>query len=114
MERYYHIVSIMLRYMNQLNASSENLCCHKVKIDKILGVTFLTFLSNATTFRNDYDNNRSVRMKQRKYESRLGMDHTNFETPRRPRKEYDFDVLRNVDILVVHAHPKLLVISRKL
>ena len=32
---------------------AENVCCSEVKIDKILGVTYYTFLSNATTFRND-------------------------------------------------------------
>ena len=69
----------------------QNLCCREVKIYKILGVTYRTFLSNATTFRNDCDNKQSVRMKHisqpRKYKSHLGIDRIDFETPERLRKE---------------------------
>ena len=56
------VVSIMPRYMDK-KLFCENLCCREVKIDKILGVTYRTFLSNATTFRNECDNKRDVRMK---------------------------------------------------
>ena len=63
----------------------------KWKSTKSLGVTYRTFLSNATTFRNDCDNKRSVGMKHisqpRKYKSHLGIDRIDFETPERPRKE---------------------------
>ena len=44
-------------------------------------------------------------------ESQLGIDHTDFETAERPRKELDFDELRNDGIM--YAHPTLLVISKK-
>ena len=58
MERYHPEVSIMLIYMNQIKRFSENLCYCKVKIDKMFWVTYRTFLSNATTFRNDCGNRR--------------------------------------------------------
>ena len=34
-ERYHPVVSIMLRYLDQIKTFGENLCCRKVKIDKI-------------------------------------------------------------------------------
>ena len=34
-ERYYPVVSIMLRYLDQIKTFGENLWCRKVKIDKI-------------------------------------------------------------------------------
>ena len=37
LKRYYLVVSIMLRCMNQIKTFSENLSCREVKIDKILG-----------------------------------------------------------------------------
>ena len=33
-ERYHPVVSIMLRYLDQIKTFGENLCCRKVKIDK--------------------------------------------------------------------------------
>ena len=33
-ERYHLVVSIMLRYLDQIKTFGENLCCRKVKIDK--------------------------------------------------------------------------------
>ena len=32
---YHPVVSIMLRYLDQIKTFGENLCCHKVQIDKI-------------------------------------------------------------------------------
>ena len=37
LERYYLVVSIMLRYIDQIKTFSENLSCREVKIDKIFG-----------------------------------------------------------------------------
>ena len=34
-ERYHPVVSIMLRYLDQIKTFGENLCCRAVKIDKI-------------------------------------------------------------------------------
>ena len=62
-ERYRLVVFIMLIYLDQIKTFGENLCCRGVKIDNIFGVTYPTLLSNATTFRNDCGNKRSVRMK---------------------------------------------------
>ena len=59
---YHPVVSIMLRYMDQ-KCIRWKFVSPQVKIDKIFGVTYRTFLSNATTFRNDCDNKRSVRIK---------------------------------------------------
>ena len=90
-ESYHPVVSIMPRHMDQKKIFGQNLCCREVKIDKISGVTYRTFLSNATTFRNDCDNKRSVGMKHisqpRKYKCHLGIDRIDFETPERPCKE---------------------------
>ena len=36
-ERYHPVVSIMLRYLDQIKTFGENLCCRKVKIDKLFG-----------------------------------------------------------------------------
>ena len=63
MERYHPVVSIMLSYMNLKKAFGENCVVAKWKSTKFFGVTYRTFLSNATTFRNDSDNKWSVRMK---------------------------------------------------
>ena len=49
-ERYHLVVSIMLRYMDRIKTFNDNLSCREVKIDKILGVTYCTLLSNATSF----------------------------------------------------------------
>ena len=62
-ERYHPVVSIMLRYLDQIKTFGENLCCRKVKIDKIFWMTYRTLLSNATTFRKDCERKRSVQMK---------------------------------------------------
>ena len=37
LERYHLVVSIMLRYMDQIKTFIDNLSCRKVKIDKIFG-----------------------------------------------------------------------------
>ena len=34
-EQYHPVVSIMLRYLDQIKKFGENLCCRAVKIDKI-------------------------------------------------------------------------------
>ena len=34
-DRYHPVVSIMLRYLDQIKTLGENLCCRAVKIDKI-------------------------------------------------------------------------------
>ena len=90
-QSYHPVVSIMLRHMDQKKIFGQNLCCREVKIDKILGVTYRTFLSNATTFRNYCDDKRSVPIKHisqpRKYKSHLGIDRIDCETPEIPRKE---------------------------
>ena len=62
-EKYHPVVSITLRYLDQIKTFGENLCCRAVKNDKMFGVTYRTLLSNATTFRNDWENKRSVRTK---------------------------------------------------
>ena len=36
-ERYHPVVSVMLRYLDQIKTFGENLCCRKVKIDRFLG-----------------------------------------------------------------------------
>ena len=81
----------MLRYLDQIKTFGENFCCRAVKIDKTIGVTYRTLLSNATTFRNDCENKQSVRTKHiselRKYKTDLGIQGTDFEIPERPRAE---------------------------
>ena len=90
---YYHVVFIMLRYMDKKNhrwkflmLRSENRQNHWEG-----GGTYRIFLSNATTFGYDCGNKRSVRMKHiykpRKSKCNLGIDHTDFETPENPHKE---------------------------
>ena len=89
-ESYHSVVSIMLRHMDQKKCSVKICVAAKWKSTKSWGggVTYRTFLSNATTLRNDCDNKRSVRMKHtsqpRKYKSHLGIDRIDFETPERP------------------------------
>ena len=63
MERYHPVVSIMLSYMNLKKHSVKIRVVAKWKSTKFFGVTYRTFLSNATTFRKDSDNKRRVRMK---------------------------------------------------
>ena len=62
-KRYHPVVSIMLRYLDQIKTFGENLCCCKVIIDNFCGVTYRSLLSNATTFRKDCERKRSVQMK---------------------------------------------------
>ena len=62
-ERYHPVDSIMLKYMTQIKTFGKNLCYREMKFYKIFGVTDRTFLSNATNFRNDCNNKRSVQMK---------------------------------------------------
>ena len=67
MERYHPEVSIMLSYMNQKNIRWKFVLSQSGNRQNWGGGggrgTYRTFLSNATTFRNDSDNKRSVRMK---------------------------------------------------
>ena len=60
LERYHPVVSIMLKYLDQINTFGANLCCRKVKIDNFFWTTYRTLLSNATTFRKDCERKRSV------------------------------------------------------
>ena len=110
-ERYHPVVSIMLRYLDQIKIFVDNLCCCAVKIDKKFGVIYRTLLSNATTFRNDCENKRSVRTKNiswlRLNENDIGIQRIDFEIPERPRERWDFDALPHGRI--VHVHPRLLV-----
>ena len=64
LERSHLVVSIMLRYMDRIKTFNDNLSCREVKIDKFFGVTYLTLLSNATSFYKYSDNKRSVQMKR--------------------------------------------------
>ena len=63
LERSHLVVSIMLRYMDRIKTFNDNLSCREVKIDKILGVTYHTLLSNVTSFYKYSDNKWSVQMK---------------------------------------------------
>ena len=67
----------MLRDIDQIKTFSQNLCCRKMKIDQTFGDGYCILLSNAKTFRNDFDNRQSVLMKHisylRKYETDLGI-----------------------------------------
>ena len=63
LERCHLVVSIMLRYMDQIKTFHDNLSCREVKIDKLFGVTYRTLLSNATSFYKYSDNKQSVQMK---------------------------------------------------
>ena len=62
-ERYQVLVSIMLRYMDEIKAFSENLSCREVKIYIILEVAYQNLLSNATSFYKYSDNKRIVQRK---------------------------------------------------
>ena len=63
LERYHPVVSIMLRFIDQIKSFGQNFCCREVKIYKHFRMTYRNLLSYAKTFQNEFDNKRSVRMK---------------------------------------------------
>ena len=62
-ESYHPVVSIMLRFMDPKKTFGEFCVAAKRKSIKSCGVTYHTFLSTVTTFRNDCENKQSVGMK---------------------------------------------------
>ena len=91
-ERYHPVVSIMLRYFDQIKTFGENLCCRAVKINKIFGGDLPYFALICDNLRNDCQYKRSVRTKHisklRKYKTDLGIQRAdNFEISERPREK---------------------------
>ena len=50
LEMYHPVVSIMLRYMNQIKTFIDNLSCHELKIDTIFGGDLPHFALKCDTF----------------------------------------------------------------
>ena len=63
LESYHLVVSIMLRYVDQIKTSSGNLSCREVKIDKIFGGDLPYFALKCVKFYKYSNNKQSVHMK---------------------------------------------------